>query len=63
MTVMGCKCSTLIDGLSCDFGYKNSTYEGRIFSFPPPGLECERWVNALPNYIDIKNNIKMDGRM
>ena len=58
---MGRKCSTLFDGLSCDSGYKNSTYEGRIFSFPPPGLECERWLNALPNYIDINTISKWMG--
>ena len=49
---MGRKYTTVWDGESCRSGYKGSTFTGMIFSFPSDEAERDRWINALPNYID-----------
>ena len=49
---MGRKRTTVWDGESCRSGYKGSTFTGMIFSFPSDEAQRDRWINALPNYID-----------
>ena len=57
---MGRKCSTHFNGVSCDSGHPGSTFQGSIFTFPSTKTEkgrneCTKWLQALPNYIDINN--------
>ena len=57
---MSRKCSTHFNGVSCDSGRPGCTFQGSIFTFPSTKTEkgkneCTKWLQALPNYIDINN--------
>lgn len=49
---MGRKCSTVYNGESCKSGYQGHKFKGHIFTFPSDNSDRQKWLNALPNYID-----------
>lgn len=55
---MGRKCSTFWDEKSCTSGYYNclnNTKEYRVIAFPKNNEERQRWINSLPNVINLEN--------